>query len=140
MLQKLRRIKNSRKGFTLIELIIVIAILGVLATILVPTMLGIVSDSQKAVNLANARSVYSVAQSIAVQWEVSGRGADIASSTSSTTPSTDFLKEVKENMGSNFDMSDYSITLEKVGGNTVVKSVTHKGVTYPDDADTSSST
>ena len=135
MLQKLRRIKNSRKGFTLIELIIVIAILGVLATILVPTMLGIVSDSQKAVNLANARSVYSVAQAIAVQWEVSGK---TVGSGTPLTPTEPFLDAVEDNMGSNFDIDDYTITLDTVGGNTVVKSVTHKGVTYPDDASSSS--
>ena len=34
------------KGFTLIELIVVIAIIGVLAAILVPTMLGYVRKSK----------------------------------------------------------------------------------------------
>jgi type IV pilus assembly protein PilA len=57
-----KRKKNNKKAFTLIELIVVIAIIGVLVAILVPTMNGFVSDAQDATALANARTVYSVGQ------------------------------------------------------------------------------
>lgn len=54
--------KKSKKGFTLIEMIIVIAIIAVLLLIMVPTMNGFVKTAQNEKDLANARSLYTSAK------------------------------------------------------------------------------
>ena len=42
---------RKKKGFTLIELIVVIAIIGVLATILVPSAIGFVKKSKRTADI-----------------------------------------------------------------------------------------
>ena len=51
----------NKKGFTLIELIVVIAIIATLLLILVPTMNGFVDTAKKEKDLANARTIYNAA-------------------------------------------------------------------------------
>jgi type IV pilus assembly protein PilA len=50
--------KSSKKGFTLIELIVVIAILGILAAILVPTITGFIDQARNNTDVANAKMLY----------------------------------------------------------------------------------
>ncbi len=48
----------SRKGFTLLELIIVIAILTILATLLLPMSMNFIKRANEAADLANANLIY----------------------------------------------------------------------------------
>jgi type IV pilus assembly protein PilA len=49
---------KSKKAFTLIELVVVIAILGILAAILVPVISGFIETANQSADNANARLVY----------------------------------------------------------------------------------
>lgn len=54
--------KKNNKGFTLVELIVVLVILAILAAILVPALLGYIDRAKGQQIVLNARSCYTAAQ------------------------------------------------------------------------------
>jgi len=65
--------KNSnKKGFTLVELVVVIAIIGVLAAILVPSMMGYVKKARLKTANGNAKTGYNAAADFFTEQETQG--------------------------------------------------------------------
>lgn len=79
---------KNKKGFTLVELVVVIAIIGVLAAILIPTMLSYVKKSRMRTANANAKVLFNTAKTsatghvaegmVAHDISVAGKPSDLA--------------------------------------------------------------
>ena len=52
--------KNNKKGFTLVELVIVVAVMAILVAVAIPTISSITDSANTAVNKSNARAIESI--------------------------------------------------------------------------------
>ena len=64
--------KNKKKGFTLVELIVVLAILAILAAMLVPALTGYIDKANEKKTLATARQYYVAAQTVVSEAYANG--------------------------------------------------------------------
>ncbi len=72
--------KNNKKGFTLMEMLIVVAIIAVLVAIAIPVLNGTLEKSREATDAANLRAAYAEC-AIAVLDGSTGNGVTIDSTT-----------------------------------------------------------
>lgn len=67
--------RTNKKGFTLVELVVVIAVLLILAAIAIPTVSGIIDKANRATDEANAKSIETAIKYAITQNEISKNDA-----------------------------------------------------------------
>lgn len=64
-MKKLREMKKNQKGFTLVEVIVVLVILAIMAAILIPSLIGYIDKARTNTVQSECRSVVQAAQTLA---------------------------------------------------------------------------
>jgi len=80
--------KNNNKGFTLVELIVVLVILAILAAILVPALLGYIDRAREKQYVLNAKSALTAAQTELSSLYGENKSASDITSRASTVKNT----------------------------------------------------
>lgn len=107
----MKTLKNN-KGFTLIEIVIVIVIIAILAAMLVPSMLSWIDSANQRTFLSAADTIKtSVTTSVSEKYAVDG----------TTTPDWDQVSNLVGSTVSAGDTSEYKVTLTMGDGTTVPK-------------------
>ena len=128
----MKKRKMNNKGFTLVELIVVLVILAILAAILVPTLMGYIDKAREEKDFSTAQAVRVAAQSIVA--EMYGKGEEITND-AVVGKNDEILKLVGADSSGNIDGKAVSVTGVTVTNNQVtgiVVKIADSNYTYAD--------
>lgn len=106
--------KMNKKGFTLAELLIVVAIIAVLIAIMIPVFGGALGKAEHAKNLANVRANYAEAVVTAMTGDSFGKDGKVAI----TVSAADLAKNTSKDCVITYDSTASKITVTTAGNYT----------------------
>ncbi len=129
--------KNNKKGFTLVELVIVVAVMAVLVAVAIPVVSSITSSAETAVDKSNARTIESILKLAQAEAAKSGDGAGTLSTTTVESALADaklgietgtfYYDEVSGECATTDNTADgYKIVFGGTGNETEIDGVTYK--------------
>ncbi|MFQ6861935.1 MAG: type IV pilin protein [Beduini sp.] len=98
--------KKNKKGFTLIELVVVLVIIAILAAITVPVVTGYIEDANDARYVSEARAIYLVVQA----EEAKDRAQNVENS-DYTVISKTAEEKIKDTATGSSKITDVKVTL-----------------------------
>lgn len=106
MIQRLKKAKENKKGFTLVELIVVLVILAILIALLVPALTGYIDKANKRKIETEARNALMACQTLATELY----GESDAENPEAVIDETKFYTEAKELSEVPGTISDVTLT------------------------------
>ncbi len=95
---------KNKKGFTLIELVIVVAIIAILSAVLLPNLISFVRSEKRREAISNAKSVYTAANQVYAEMKSLGLSYN----------DSEFNTKVADRVGNGILPADINITFNSV--------------------------
>ena len=111
--------KNNKKGFTLAELLIVVAIIAVLTALAIPVFTTQLEKSRESTDLANLRSAYAEVMTGILTWDGSG-----------SVPSKTVLAQQTQDNWQNLDGSESNSIAGGISGDEILVKAKIKGQSW----------
>ena len=116
--------RNNKKGFTIVELVIVIAVIAILAAVLIPTFTGIITKANQSAVTQTAAALYKEAYALDLAdgtldgndgatpiTSVAGKTVDYTASQSGDTITIDFsYEDTAKGYTASYDGTAWSIS------------------------------
>jgi type IV pilus assembly protein PilA len=126
-MNKLR--KNSKKGFTLVEIIVVLVIIAILLAALAPVMIGWINDARDRAAMAEGRTVLVAAQSVlteavSMNHLTAGTNAKISSAGTNNLPTAPVNYQTKFTSLVSGVTATYEVDFTITGGDPIINFIT----------------